>query len=110
MENPWGDKLPRKEFAKMNELVGAITLSSGVQAIIADKSLVDSLEGIVVWEYNPMACPQMTVQLYKGLMKVYTNQTIVYEGSTAVVEHKNKDQAAVLEIAESFILCGHQAF
>jgi hypothetical protein len=26
------------------------------------------------------------------------------------VEHGDKDQAAGLEIAESFILCGHQAF
>jgi ABC-type transporter MlaC component len=35
-----------------------------------------------------MACPQVIVQLYKGLMKVYTNQTNVYKGSRAVVEHK----------------------
>jgi hypothetical protein len=27
-----------------------------------------------------------------------------------VVEHQDKDQAAGLELAESFILCGHQAF
>ncbi len=26
------------------------------------------------------------------------------------MEHKDKDQAAGLEISESFILCGHQAF
>ncbi len=32
------------------------------------------------------------------------------EGSTAVVEHQDKNQAAGLELAESFILCGHQAF
>jgi hypothetical protein len=32
------------------------------------------------------------------------------EGSTAVAEHQCKDQAAGLELAESFILCGHQAF
>jgi hypothetical protein len=57
-----------------------------------------------------MACPQTIVQLYKGLMKVYTNQSGVYEGEVAVVEHRDKDQAAGLEIAESFILCGHQAF
>jgi hypothetical protein len=38
------------------------------------------------------------------------NQTNIYEGSTAVVEHKDKDQAAVLEIAGSVILCGHQAY
>ncbi len=52
----------------------------------------------------------MIVQLDKGLMKVYTNQSGIYEGSIAVVEHKEKDQAAGLEISESFILCGHQAF
>jgi hypothetical protein len=44
------------------------------------------------------------------MMKVYVNQTNTYEGSTVVVEHQEKDQAARLELAESFILCGHQAF
>ncbi len=38
------------------------------------------------------------------------NQTNTYEGSTVVVEHQDKDQAAGLELTESFILCGHQAF
>ncbi len=38
------------------------------------------------------------------------NQSGVYEGSMAVVEHQDKDQAAGLEVAESFILCGHQDF
>jgi hypothetical protein len=33
----------REEFAKMNELTGTITLLSGVQARVSDKSLVDSL-------------------------------------------------------------------
>jgi hypothetical protein len=72
----------------MNKLTGSITLSSGVQARVSDKSLMDSPEGTVVWEYDSMACPRMIVQLYKGLMKIYTNQTNIYEGSTAVVEHK----------------------
>jgi hypothetical protein len=44
------------------------------------------------------------------MMKAYVNQTNTYEGSTVVVEHQDKDQAAGLELAESFILCGHQAF
>jgi hypothetical protein len=48
--------------------------------------------------------------IVQGLIKVYTNQIYtnqinVLEGSTAVVEHKDKDQAAGLEIAESFNLC-----
>jgi hypothetical protein len=57
-----------------------------------------------------MACPQTIVRLYRRMMKVYVNQSEVYEGSTAVVEHHEKDQAAGLELAESFILCRHQAF
>jgi hypothetical protein len=100
----------REEFARMNELTGSLTLTSGVQARAAAKSIADSLEGTVVWEYNPMECPQTIVKLYKGMMKAYINQTSTYEGSTVVVEHQDKDQAAGLEVAESFILCGHQAF
>jgi hypothetical protein len=94
----------REEFARMNELIGSITLSSGIQARVSDKSLVDSLEGTVVWEYDSMACPQTIVQLYKGLMKVFANQAGVYEGGVAVVEQHDKDQASGLEIVESFIL------
>ncbi len=56
------------------------------------------------------ACPWMILQLFKGLMKIYTNQTSIYEGSTVVIEHKDKDHAAGLEIAESFILGCHQAY
>jgi hypothetical protein len=100
----------REEFARMNELTGSLTLTSGVQARAADKSIADSLEGTVVWEYDPMECPQTIVKLYKGMMKAYVNQTSTYEGSTVIVEHQDKDQAAGLEVAESYILCGHQAF
>ncbi len=94
----------------MNELTGSLTLTSGIQARAADMSIADSLEGTVVWEYDPMECPQTIIKLYKGMMKAYVNQTSTYEGSTVVVEHQDKDQAARLEVAESFILCSHQAF
>jgi hypothetical protein len=57
-----------------------------------------------------MACPQTIVKLFRGMMKAYVNQTNTYEGSTVVVEHQDKDQAAGLELAESFILCAHQAY
>jgi hypothetical protein len=100
----------REEFARLTELTGSLMLTSGVQATAGDKSIVDSLEATVVWEYDSMACPQTIVRLYRGMMKVYVNQSNTYEGSTAVVEHQDKDQAAGLELAESFILCGHQAF
>jgi hypothetical protein len=54
----------REEFARLNELTGSLTLTSGVQARAADKSIVDSLEGTVVWEYDSMDCPQTIVRLY----------------------------------------------
>jgi hypothetical protein len=47
-----------------------------------------------------MACPQMIVQLYRGLMKVNVNQMNVFKRQH---EHKDEDQAAGLEIAESYI-------
>ncbi len=40
----------REEFASLNELTGSLTLTSGGQAAAGDKSIVDSLEGTVVWE------------------------------------------------------------
>jgi hypothetical protein len=46
----------REEFARLNELTGSFTLTSGVQATAGDKSIVDSLEGMMVWEYDSMAC------------------------------------------------------
>jgi hypothetical protein len=53
----------REEFARLNELTGSVTLASGVQVAAGDKSIVDSLEGTVVWEYDSMACPQTFVRL-----------------------------------------------
>jgi hypothetical protein len=106
---PNGQTLGGQE-TRLNELTGSLTLASGVKATAGEKSIVDSLEGTVVWEYDSTVCPQTIVQLYWDMMKVYVNQSNVYEGSTAVVEHHDKDQAAGLELAESFILRGHQAF
>jgi hypothetical protein len=41
-----------EEVAKMNKPTGSIMLSSGIQARVSVKSLFDSLEGTVVWEYE----------------------------------------------------------
>ncbi len=40
-------------------------MSSGMQTKVMDKSLVNSLEGTVVWNYDSMAYPQIVVKLYK---------------------------------------------
>jgi hypothetical protein len=61
-----------------------------------DKSIVDSLEGTVVWEYDSMVCPQTIVRLYRGMMKACVNQTNTYEGSTVVVEHQDRPYTAMM--------------
>jgi hypothetical protein len=50
-----------------------LTFSSGMQAWVSDKSLLDSLEGTVVWELQPDGLPSHDSAAYKGLMKMYTN-------------------------------------
>ncbi len=47
---------------------------------------------------------------HREAVQGHVNQSNMYEGSTVVVEHQDKDQVAGLELAESFILCGHQVF
>jgi hypothetical protein len=43
----------REEFARLNELTGSLTLTSGVQARAGDKSIVDSLGGLLYWNMTP---------------------------------------------------------
>jgi hypothetical protein len=100
----------REEFARLNKADRQLDSDLRGAGSRWGKSIVDSLEGTVVWEYDSMACPQTIVRLYRGMMKAYVKQSNTYEGSTVVVEHQDKDQVAGLELAESFILCGHQAF
>jgi hypothetical protein len=51
----------------------------------------------------------MIVQLYKGLMKVYPNQLGIYEAASPSWNPRTRTRRG-LEVAESFILCGNQAF
>jgi hypothetical protein len=68
---------------------------------VADKSLVNSLEGPVVWDYDSIASLILWFNR-KSLMEFYANQTNVQEHNTVVL--------AQVEIAESFILSGHQYY
>jgi hypothetical protein len=52
----------------------------------------------------------MVVHLHKRLMKIYANKSNASEGSTAVMELRDKDQAAGLGLAKTFILCGIKAY
>ncbi len=52
----------------------------------------------------------MVKYLYKRLMKVWINETNILEERVLLVNHKDKDQVAGLELADSLILCRHQAY
>ncbi len=63
----------------------------------------------MVWEYDPMECPQTIVRLYKGMMKAYVNQSSTYEGSTVVVEHQDVLFSVCLDLLQ-LIARGHCRF
>jgi hypothetical protein len=69
----------------MNVLTAMLPIPRGFRQA-SEKSLIDSLEGMAIWEYDSLDCSQTVVQLCGGLMNVYTNQTNVLEGSTAVID------------------------
>jgi hypothetical protein len=49
------------------------------------------------------------VQLYKGLIKIFSNRSNTLEGSLALMEDRPKEQVARLELGTMFVLCGNSA-
>jgi hypothetical protein len=95
----------RMEWARVNEVLGMITTTSGVM----DSSMMDTQDGTYVWEYSQEDCPDSIVQLYLGSIKVLSNSSTSYAGWLAIVEGSEKDQVAGLELTEPFLLCGRAA-
>ncbi len=57
----------REEFAKMNELMELSPFPKDYKLEFQIGALWIVLRALKVWEYNPMACLQMIVQLSQGL-------------------------------------------
>jgi hypothetical protein len=51
----------------------------------------------------------MIVKLYSGPIKVLTNTSATFNGGLAIVEGRDKNQVAGLELTETFLLCGRAA-
>jgi hypothetical protein len=103
----------RMEWARVNEVSGMITTTSGLIAPVTDRSMMDTQDGTYVWEYFQEDCPDSIVQLYLGSIKVLSNSSTSYVGGLAIVEGSKKDQEAGLELTESFLLCSahpHQEY
>ncbi len=56
----------RMEWARVNEVLGMITTTSGLIAPVTDRSMMDTQDGTYVWEYSQEDCPDSIVQLYLG--------------------------------------------
>jgi hypothetical protein len=74
----------RQEWARANVLTGT-KLSDYLMGTTTDRTLVDSGEGTLVWDYSQAACPDTLVSLYRGRIKVLTNSTATFTDDTAVV-------------------------
>ncbi len=93
-----------QEWARANDLTGAIKLSEYLMGTTMDRTFVDSGEGTYFWDYLQDACPDTLVSLYKGRIKVLTNSTATFTDGTAIVFGRYKNQ--VTELKGTMILCG----
>jgi hypothetical protein len=98
-----------EEYAKLNHLTGTITVASGLTANAADLSLIDWVEGTSVWTHLEEECPRTLVLLYRGPIKIFSNQSSTLKGGLALTEDKAKEQAAGLDLGTMFVLCGNSA-
>ncbi len=101
--------LLRQEWARANNITGVLTMASRGTAPTTDRSIKDSAEGTYVWNHSEESCPDTIVKLYSGPIKVLTNTSSTFNGGLAIVEGRDKNQVAGLELTETFLLCGRAA-
>ncbi len=71
----------------------------------ADLSLTDAVEGTFVWAHLEEEYPRTLVQLYRGTIKIFSNQTTSLERCLALMDDKLKEQVvAGLELGTMFVL------
>jgi hypothetical protein len=68
-------------------------------AKLADLSLTDLVDRTYVWTYLEEESPCTLVQLYREIIKIFSNRTHSLEGGLVLMEDKLKEQLAGLEWA-----------
>ena len=100
-----------KEYVRINDLSSTITLDSGISVKVGDLGLMDSVACTYLWVHVAEACPKTLVQLYRGFIQVFSNNTSSLEGSLAMMKDKEKEQVAGQEFQHMFVffvlLCGN---
>jgi hypothetical protein len=97
-----------EEFAKVNDMTGLIKLPGNIQAKTEDQSVMDSLLSTTVWIHKKATCPQGLTQLFRGKIRVFSNDSLSFNGAVALLEEKG--QVAGLELLSSHLLSHHPAY
>jgi hypothetical protein len=97
-----------EEFGKINDMTGMIKLPGNIQARASDQGAMDSLFGTMVWTHKKATCPQGLTQLFRGKIRVFSNDSLSFSGAIALLEEKG--QVAGLELLSSHLLCHHPAY
>jgi hypothetical protein len=97
-----------EEFAKVNDRTGMIKFPGNVQTKAAEQGVRDSLLGTMVGSHKQASCPQGLTQLFRGKIRIFSNESSSFVGAIALLEEKG--QVAGLELHSSHLLCHHPAY
>jgi hypothetical protein len=62
----------------------------------------------MVWQYKASTCPQGLTQLFRGMIKIFSNDTANFVDAVAILE--DRGQVAGLELKDSVFLCHLPAY
>ncbi len=90
----------RMEWARVNEVSGMITTTSGLIAPVMDRSMMDTQEGAYVWNYTMRNCPEEELkELYKGKLGILDDGVVM-------LDKTNTGQKAWLRLEKGVTICG----
>jgi hypothetical protein len=94
--------LTRQDWARVKDVTAMLTMASGIAAPADNRSA----NGREPTSGTTQRSPHTIVKLYLGPIKVLTNTSATFNG---VLEGRDKNQVAGLELTETFLLCGRAA-
>lgn len=106
----WYEIFVNQEIARVDDSTGFITLASGVRALYSDQSMVDAMEGTIVWNMTRSDCLTSIAQVYRGPADLHTNQSRSNSPSLLIIDDPKNEQVAGLELGSLTTLCDNPAY
>ena len=76
-------------------------------ANVADRAVVDVIQGTYVWNVTKVECPDTLNRIYYGMMCLYVNSNISASLENLIAVLDQGPQVAGLEVMQIFPLCAH---